>query len=568
MRPLDEEDFPGVSPHIARQQRSQLARDLVRFATTTILAVGLAGAAELPNQAGALKEKFLSAVEEDDLQAVSQALSLGADVNARRYGLSPLHLARIHGHQAMEQLLRSKGGDASLPMPPPVAVIESRLGEVIAGDSAGLAVLAARDGKILFERGFGYANLEHRVPVTPATKFRIGSITKQFTASAILRLQQRGSLRVTDKLTRFLPDYPHGDTVTLHHLLTHTSGIHDFANKPDFLATITLPATPEAKIKSFMNDPFDFAPGENWSYSNSGYFLLGHIIEKVTGLSYAEFLRREFFEPLGMTNTGVHTATGILPHEATGYAWREGRWCKALNWDMSNDVGSGALYSTVEDLFRWNEALFGGRVLDDASLKAAFTPVSTGADAGLSRPKESGYGYGWTIFRTRGLRVIEHGGSLDGFQSNLRRFPDQRFTVVVLVNAKPAPPTLDPANLAQEVAQLYLWGEMQARDMPERTRSFPPEAFDSFLGSYDYGWNVLTLSRDGRRFFAQLQGQDRLEVYPIATNRFAWKTFDAEIEFVQKPEGEVIGTFRHNGYSFSAPRLSSLKNSTPSESCK
>jgi hypothetical protein len=317
-----------------------------------------------------------------------------------------------------------------------------------------------------------------------------------------------------------------------------------------------------------MHDSFDFPPGENWSYCNSGYFLLGHIVEKVTGLTYADFLRREFFEPLGMTNTGVHTAAAILRHEATGYAYRDGGWCKAINWDMSNDVGSGALYSTVEDLFRWNEAVFGGRVLGDASLKAAFTPVSTRADAGLSRPKESGYGYGWTIFRTRGLRVIEHGGSLDGFQSNLRRFPDQRFTVVVLVNAKPAPPAFDPANLAQEVAQLYLWREMEAREIPERVRTFPPEAFDTFLGRYDYGWNVLTLSREGSRFFAQLEGQDRLEVYPTATNRLAWKTFDADIEFLRKPEGEVTGMFRNNGYSFSAPRLSDRKGATPSQSRK
>ena len=531
--------------------------------SATILVVALAGATEPPNGAGSLKERFLSAVERDDLEAASLALSRGADMNAKRHGLSAVHLAKIQGSQAMEKFLVSKGADAGLPMPPPGDVIESRLSEAITGDSAGLAVLAARDGIILFERGFGYANLEHQAPVTPVTKFRIGSVTKPFTAAAILRLQEQSALHVTDKLVTFFPDYPHGDAVTLHHLLTHTSGIHDFANKPDFLATITLPATPEGKIKAFKNDLFDFGPGEKWSYSNSGYFLLGHIVEKATGLTYAEFLRREFFDPLGMTNTGVHTAAAILLHEATGYACRDGRWRKAINWDMSNDVGSGALYSTVEDLFRWNEALFGGRVLGDASLKAAFTPASTQADAELSHPKESGYGYGWTIFRTRGLRVIEHGGSLDGFQSNLRRFPDQRFTVVVLVNAKPAPPAFDPANLSQEIAQLYLWREMQARGMSERMLSIPPEAFDAFLGRYDYGWNVLTLSREGRHFFAQLKGQDRLEVFPTATNSFAWKTFDADIEFLRKPEGEVIGTFRNNGNSFSAPRLSDLKDSIP-----
>ncbi len=525
-----------------------------------VLAGALAGAGESPAirvvGAEALTQKFLSAVEGADLEAASAALDLGADVNARRHGLSALHLATIQGDKAMAQFLVSKGADAGLPMPPPEAVIDLRLREATIGDSAGVAVLAARDGKILFQRGFGYASLEHTVPVTPATKFRIGSITKQFTASAILRLQEQGSLRVTDRLTRFIPDYPRGDTVTLHHLLTHTSGIHDFANKPDFLATITVPATPEGKIKSFMHDPFDFAPGEKWAYCNSGYFVLGHIVEKVTGRTYADFLRREFFEPLGLTNTGVHTATAILRHEAMGYSYREGRWSKAVNWDMSNDVGSGAIYSTVEDLFRWNEAVFGGRVLGEASLKAAFTPVSTLEDSGISRPKEAGYGYGWTIFRTRGLRVLEHGGSLDGFRSDLRRFPDQRFTVVVLANGNPAPATLNPANLAQEIAQLYLWREMQARETPKLMATLPPEAFDAFLGRYDYGWSVLTLSREGRRFFAQLKGQNRMEVYPTATNRFAWKTANAEIEFVTKAGGQVMGMFQDNGYWIHAPRLS------------
>ncbi len=445
--------------------------------------------------------------------------------------------------------------DPDLSTPTREDVVAQKLHESTVGDSAGVAVLVARGGKILFQKGFGYASLEHRVPVTPATKFRIGSITKQFTAAGILRLQEQGSLRLSDTLNKFIPDYPQGDKVTLYHLLTHTSGIHDFAAKPDFLATITLPSTPENKIKSFMNDPFDFVPGEKWSYSNSGYFLLGHIVEKVTGCTYADFLRREFFHPLGMTNTGVHTSSAILNHEATGYSYREGRWSKAINWDMSNDVGSGALYSTVEDLFRWNEGVFGGSVLSEASLKAAFTPVSTLEDSALSRPKEAGYGLGWMIFRHRGLRVIEHGGTLDGFQSNLRRYPDQSFTVVVLANASPSPPKLNAANLAQEIAQLYLSREMQAGDNPKPRVALSPEALDPVLGRYDVGWSVLTLSREGSQFFAQIEGQDRLEVYPTATNRFAWKTFDADIEFVRKPGGELFGMFQHNGYWIHARRL-------------
>jgi CubicO group peptidase (beta-lactamase class C family) len=529
------------------------------LAGALLLTKVFAGATERPSHSvpdQALAERLFSAVQAADTERATLALAMGVDVNTRRHGLTALHLATIQGDEAMVRLLVSKGAAPNLPMPAPEEVIDARLREAIAGDSAGVAVLTARDSKILFARGYGYASLEHRVPVCPATKFRIGSITKQFTAAAILRLQEQNRLKVTDTLAQFIPDYPHGQTVTLHHLLTHTSGIHDFANKPDFLPTITLPATPEDKIKSFKNDSFDFAPGDKWSYSNSGYFLLGHIVEIVTGRTYADFLRREFFEPLGMTNTGVHTSTAILRHEATGYSYRDGAWLKAINWDMSNDVGSGALYSTVEDLFRWNEAVFAGRVLNEATLKAAFTPVVTREDSAMSSPKESGYGYGWTIFHARGLRTIEHEGSLDGFQSTLRRFPDQRFTVVVLANANPAPSALNPANLAQEIAQLYLWREMLPRSMPKSLSTLSAETFDAYLGRYDLGWSILTMSREGKRFFAQIKGQNRLEVYPIATNRFAWKTFDADIQFVTKPGGEVTkGVFQHNGNWFHAPRM-------------
>ncbi len=175
------------------------------------------------------------------------------------------------------------------------------------------------------------------------TKFRIGSITKQFTAAAILRLQEQGKLSVRDPLSKFIPDYPRGSEVTLHHLLTHTSGIHSYTGKPNFLETVSAYTTPEDLIKSFKNDPYDFDPGKKWLYNNSGYFLLGYIIEKVSGQSYGEFLKQQFFEPLGMKNTGVHHWSDILEHEAFGYAYEAGRFKKAQNWDMSRAGGAGAL---------------------------------------------------------------------------------------------------------------------------------------------------------------------------------------------------------------------------------
>src|SRR5207237_1030940 len=243
----------------------------------------------------------------------------------------------------------------------------------------------AQGGKILFEKGYGLANLEHRVPITPQTKFRIGSISKQFTASAILKLCEQGTLRLDNKLSKFIPDFPRGDEVTIHHLLTHTSGIHRYTSKPDFMATVMMSVKTEDLINSFKNDPSDFAPGTKWSYNNSGYLLLGYIIEKVSGQTYEGFLGQNFFEPLAMNNTGVHHAIDVLEHEAHGYAYDDGKMKKALNWDMSRAGGAGALYSTVGDLFRWNEAVFHGKVLREESLATAFTPVKT-AENETERP--------------------------------------------------------------------------------------------------------------------------------------------------------------------------------------
>jgi len=226
------------------------------------------------------------------------------------------------------------------------------------------------------------------------------------------------------------------------------------------METVSVYIAPEDLIKSFKNDPYDFDPGKKWLYNNSGYFLLGHIIEKVSGQSYGDYLKREFFDPLGMKNTGVHNWSEILEHEAEGYAFESGRFTKAPNWDMSRAGGAGALYSTVDDLYLWNEAVFGGKVLGAESLKAAFTPVNTGiAELG----PEEGYGYGWGIASVRGLKEVQHGGGLHGFLSHLKRLRDEQFTVVVLANSSPPPPNLDPGWLAKEIAQVYFYEKMEKK---------------------------------------------------------------------------------------------------------
>ena len=427
----------------------------------------------------------------------------------------------------------------------------AHLREVTKGDSPGVAVLVARDGKIVFQGGFGLADLEKKTPVTPETKFRIGSISKQFTAAAILKLAEEKKLAVTDKLSKFFPDFPRGGEVTLHHLLTHTSGIHSYTDKPDFYAKVGKPIEAGALIESFKNDPPDFAPGAGFHYNNSAYFLLGEIVAKVSGKPFGDYLRATFFEPLGMKDTGIFVNANPPPSMALGYSWNDGKIAPALDWDMSWAGGAGALYSTVGDLFRWDEALFGGRVMNDASFKAATTPVALPANVdGMI------YGYGLLMFDVKRLRAIGHGGGLNGWLSDLVRLPDQNCTVVVLANAMPPPPGLTPVEISHSLAGKFL--ENETKKMPPLTedKTVDPKTFSAFTGRYDYQGAVMTVTAEGDHLFGQLTGQPKYEIFPKSANEFFWKVTDAQVVFIRNEKGEVTAA-RHtqNGNTFKAAKL-------------
>ena len=351
----------------------------------------------------------------------------------------------------------------------------------------------SKGGEILYSKGFGLASLAHEVPITTRTKFRIGSVTKQFTAAAILKLQEDGKLSVDDSLSKFIRDYPRGDEVTIHHLLTHTSGIPSFTSKPDFLETAASASTVDDMIESFKNDPYDFSPGEKWQYNNSGYFLLGYIIENVSGMPLAEYWDKTFFQPLGMKNTGVHTSSEVLKHEASGYSFSNGEVSKAVNWDMSRAGAAGNIYSTVEDLQRWNEAVFSGDILSQASRKAAWTPVKLKDEQDDSHPA---YGYGWMMDEHRGLKRIAHSGGLHGFLSYLARYPEHDLTVVAFHNCSPPVPELSPSSVSELLATAYLWEEMKARPRFVVDENVDPKVFDDYVGRYAYGPGaVLTVTR-------------------------------------------------------------------------
>lgn len=296
------------------------------------------------------------------------------------------------------------------------------------------SVLVAQNG-MLFEKGYGLADKDAHIANTPQTRFRIGSITKQFTAMGILVLQERGKLHVSDHLCLYITNCPQNwQPITLEELLTHSSGIPDYTDFPDFVLTWTQPTTPQALIARFKNMPLEFTPGSRFRYSNSGYILLGYIIEQVSRESYATFLQDNIFRPLKLNDTGYDVTHPALPQHATGY-YRD--YTKPDPYDMSVLYAAGALYSTVEDLNTWNQALMLHTILPQQALDAMFTPhiaCPPSGPRGCLLHSDLGYGYGLFIAAEPQGRLIYHVGHIDGFFAYSGFYPASKLSIVVLSN--------------------------------------------------------------------------------------------------------------------------------------
>ncbi len=425
------------------------------------------------------------------------------------------------------------------------------LKELTAATHSGVAVLVSRDGKILFQGGAGWADREKQTPVTAQTLFRIGSVSKQFIAAGILKLVEQEKLDLQQTLDRFYPDWPNGNQVTLHHLLTHTSGLKSFTDKSDFMARVVKPTTADALIDWVKRDPPDFEPGKKFHYNNTAYFLLGEIITKASGEPWDAFLHEQFFKPLKMDHTGRFDNAMPPAGIALGYSFTDGEMKPAIDWDMSWAGGAGALYSTVEDLYRWNEAFFGGKVLNESLFKLATTcdKVPAGEDA-------MNYGYGLIGYKIKRLPVIGHSGGLHGWSSNLIRFPEQNCTVVVLTNAMPSPPNLEPQSLTHFLGEKVLADVIAKLPPIKEDPSIDAKGFDDYVGRYDYQGAIMTVTKKENGLFAQLTDQPQMQIYPKAKDEFFWKVVDAEVVFLRNEKGEVIGA-RHsqNGVAFTAPKL-------------
>jgi len=388
------------------------------------------------------------------------------------------------------------------------------------------SVLVARDGQILLDRGYGFANREWLIPNDADTKFRLGSITKQFTAAAIMILNERGLVDLDAPVKNWLPDAPVAwDPVTVRRLLAHTAGVPNFTSFDDFQAKKTLPVTVDGLIARFRDHPLDFQPGEGRKYSNSGYVLLTAIIEKASGKSYADFLAETVFKPLGMSDSGYDTHASILPHRASGYAPGPGGVINADYWDMSIPQGAGGLYSTTHDLLKWEQGLFGGRLLRPTSLTLLTTPV------------RDQYAFGLFVARSGGNTTIAHSGGLDGVNTYMAYDPDRRVTVIVLGNLNgPAPDSLGASLLAL------------ARDgtapqhAEQRAAERPSETLEAYAGVYDLTPTLsVTVSAANGRLMSQVTGQEAVALNPKFADVFFLREAGDQITFTRGASGTVEG---------------------------
>ena len=400
-------------------------------------------------------------------------------------------------------------------------------------------VLVAKKGEIIFRRAFGLANREWAIPNTPETRFRIGSITKQFTAAAILCLTERGKLSVHDWLGQHLPDVPDSwHDVTIHQLLTHTSGIPSYTNLPDFLSRISLEErTPREIMELTSGQALEFPPGERFCYSNTGYVLLGSVVERISGQTYATFLKDEFFQPLGMVDSGYDHTSKIVERRADGYTCIGGKWRHARFIAMSLPYAAGGLYSTADDLYRWSQALMKGDVIGPASLQE------------MLHDHGQGYGYGWFVGSVDGRRFVHHGGAINGFLGTLDLHPDDDLTVIVLANLQASDVSMITERLAQASLGLY---------QPRHEITLGASKLDEYVGVFRLGHRCfLEISLDKNEILcAHLTGHQRLTLACSEPGAFFSRTRDIEIAFSREAGGKVSAvTLREHDVSFAGRRV-------------
>lgn len=389
------------------------------------------------------------------------------------------------------------------------------------------SVLVAVDGRVVLARGYGMANVVFEEPNTPTTKFYIGSITKTFTAAAIMKLREEGRLSLHDPITKFLPDYPAdpGDRITIEELLTHTSGLPNYTDHPEVIFKRDQPMTPAELIDFFKDRPLEFEPGTGFDYSNSNYVLLGEIIEAASGQSYEAYLHHEILKPLGMLDSGYGRREAGHPQRADGYTLGyDHDYVEAVPIHLSVLYAAGALYSTAEDLLKWDQGLYTTTILSPESIDRMLTPHA------------GGYGYGWVVDTLYDRKYVYHGGFLDGFNCTMDRWLADRLCVMVLSNEDTAP----VKKMARSLAAIC-FDQPYSEPVTKKAMEIEPARLADYVGAYEVApgvYRFITLS-DGA-LYAQAGEAPPEKLLPEAPDVFFFDDDNTRtLTFVRGSDGQV-----------------------------
>lgn len=393
------------------------------------------------------------------------------------------------------------------------------------------SVLVVEKGKVLLNKGYGFKNAADKTLNDQNTIFQIGSVTKQFTSTVVLKLAEQGKLSLSDILVKYFPGYPNGEKITIENLLTHTSGIWNYTNDEMFMMKeVEKPLDATRMLSLFRNKPLDFEPGTGYSYSNSGYVLLGYIIEKVSRIKYEQVVREQIFQPLQMTHSGFDFAHLSNPDKAIGYQMlTTNSSTKALIADSTISFSAGAIYSTLGDLYKWNLSLSTEKILKQKSLQNAFTP------------RLDKYGLGWMIDTIGGHRRINHDGGIHGFLAHNTIFPSDSIFITVLSNANSS--KMD--QVGRDVKSI-LFNKPYKLPEPYITVEVDSAILKKYVGEYELSPTFkITISLIGGNLKAQATGQPQFDLFAKTETIFFLKVVDAQVEFVKDDQGEISSLILH-----------------------
>jgi len=409
-------------------------------------------------------------------------------------------------------------------------VVDQLLSEKYASGDPGATALIAKDGKVIYRKAFGTANLELDVPMKPEHVFELGSITKQFTSVSILMLVEQGKLNLQDDITKFIPDYPtHGKKISVHSLLNHTSGIKSYTAMDSFREMARNDLSPTELIDVFKNEPMDFDPGAQYAYNNSAYIILGHIIEVTSEMSYSDFVEQHIFQKLGMKNSHYGSMSKVIKNRASGYQPTENGFRNAEYLSLTLPYAAGSLMSCVDDMLLWSQAIHHNTLISEKSKQLAFTNGELNDGSALN------YGYGFSVNEINDVPTIEHGGGIFGYETYGVYVPSENAYVIVLTNRNGN----GPSDVTVQIAAHAI-----GKPFPTNTSvAVSKEKMKQWVGTYEFGDGAIRyVTFEDGRLYSQREGSDNLALVAVGEDVYYFEESFTNYKF-GKEDGLKVANF-------------------------